>query len=157
MRHYRRGEIEVIDDDPRNYTFSNVFEVASRSSPYEKVVVAKNLEYVIEVLRAEGRSDWFAAPHDEFVLGMDGRTEIELVKLDRPDAVVAPGAQGTVQLEQMPAGERMGSIRIGRGHQALLPCGAAYRFSALEGPGVLIMQTTLGRLSVEKWAQICLT
>jgi hypothetical protein len=39
---YVGGDIEIINDDPRNYAFSNVFDVASKSAPYEKVVVAKN-------------------------------------------------------------------------------------------------------------------
>jgi hypothetical protein len=48
----------------------------------------------------------------------------------------------------------MGYIKCKRGHQALLPKGAAYRFSA-DKPGVLLLQTILGDLSVQKWAQIC--
>ena len=154
---YRRGDIEVINDDARNYTFSNVFDVAARSAPYEKVVVGKNLEYVIEALRAEGRSVWFTAAHDEFALAMDGRIEIDLVKLEGPDMAVAKGTQGSIALDHEPTGRRMGSIRMTRGHQALLPAGAAYRFTAVDGPGVLIMQTIMGRHSVEKWAEICLT
>ena len=34
LEHYEKGAVEVIDDDPKHYTFSNVFEVASRSRPY---------------------------------------------------------------------------------------------------------------------------
>ena len=82
LRHYAKGTIEIINDDPKNYAFSNVFEVCASSAPYEKVVVGKNLRYVIEALRAEGTSDWFYAPHDEFALVMDGVVQIELVKLD---------------------------------------------------------------------------
>ena len=41
-------KILVIDDDPKAYVFSNVFEVANISQPYEKVAVGKNLEYVLE-------------------------------------------------------------------------------------------------------------
>ena len=63
---YEKGRLEIIDDDPRHYAFSNVFEVASQAQPYEKIAVAKNLEYVVEVLRTEGRSDWFTCAHDEF-------------------------------------------------------------------------------------------
>ena len=50
---YEKGHIEIINDNPKNYVFSNVFEVAGKSKPYEKVAVAKNLEYVIEAIRAE--------------------------------------------------------------------------------------------------------
>ena len=65
LEHYEKGGVQVIDDNPKNYVFSNVFEVASKSKPYEKVCVGKNLSYVIEALRAEGTSPWFAADHDE--------------------------------------------------------------------------------------------
>ena len=44
----------------------------------------------------------------------------------------------------------------GRGHQGLLPKNTAYQFRASE-PGVLVLQTCQGELSVEKWADICQT
>ena len=59
LEHYEKGGVEVINDDPRNYAFSNIFEVASKSEPYEKVAVAKNLKYVLETIRAEGTSPWY--------------------------------------------------------------------------------------------------
>jgi hypothetical protein len=152
---YVRGDMEMIDDDPRNYAFSNVFEVASRAAPYEKIVVAKNRQYVIETLRAEGESDWFAASHDEFALVMDGRVEIELVKLDFPATVVPAEVQGSVRLTSAPIGRNMGFMRLGRGHQALLPQKAAYRFRATEAIGVIVLQTIVGPASVQKWAEIC--
>jgi hypothetical protein len=49
----------LSNDDPRNYAFSNIFEAASKSEPYEKVAVAKNLKYVLETIRAEGTSPWY--------------------------------------------------------------------------------------------------
>jgi hypothetical protein len=152
---YVRGDMEMIDDDPRNYAFSNVFEVASRAAPYEKIVVAKNRQYVIETLRAEGESDWFAASHDEFALVMDGRVEIELVKLDFPATVVPAEVLGSVRLTSAPIGRNMGFMRLGRGHQALLPQKAAYRFRATEAIGVIVLQTIVGPASVQKWAEIC--
>ena len=152
---YVKGDIEIINDDPRNYAFSNVFDVAARSAPYEKVVVAKNRQYVIEVLRAEGTSGWFAAAHDEFALVMDGRVEIELVKLDSPATVVPRGAEGSVRLPDAPIGHSMGFMRLRRGHQALLPQDAAYRFQAVHETGVVVLQTILGPCSVERWAEIC--
>ena len=51
---YQKGGVEVIDDNPRHYVFSNVFEVASKSRPWERVAVAKNFEYVIEAAHATG-------------------------------------------------------------------------------------------------------
>ena len=61
LDHFEKGGVEAINDDPRNYAFSNVFEVASKSEPYEKVAVAKNLKYVLEAVRAEGTSPWYTA------------------------------------------------------------------------------------------------
>ena len=31
LAHYEKGGVEVINDDARNYVFSNMFEVASKS------------------------------------------------------------------------------------------------------------------------------
>ena len=154
---YVRGDIEIINDDVKSYAFSNVFEVAASSAPYEKVVVAKNRQYVIETLRAEGESDWFSASHDEFAIVMDGRVEIELVKLDFPGTVVPVDSEGSVKLAGQPIGRNMGFMRLGRGHQALLPPRAAYRFRATAGVGVILLQTILGPHSVQKWSSICRT
>ncbi len=84
LANYEKGGVQVVDDDPKHYMFSNVFEVASKSKPYEKVAVGMNLDYVIEALRAEGDSPWFAAPHDESALIMDGEVEVHLIKPDVP-------------------------------------------------------------------------
>lgn len=154
LDNYEKGHIEIINDKPRNYAFSNVFEVAAGARPYEKVAVAKNLEYVIEAIRAEGTSGWMAASHDEFCVVMDGEVEVEFVKLNNPDAAAVPGKDGTVAVQGEPGGRRMGSIRLRRGHQALLPKGAAYRFNSAR-PSVMIQQSILGDLTVEKWAEIC--
>ncbi|HKT95852.1 MAG TPA: hydroxyquinol 1,2-dioxygenase, partial [Paraburkholderia sp.] len=35
---YRKGEIEITSGSASHYVFSNVFEVASKAAPYEKVV-----------------------------------------------------------------------------------------------------------------------
>ena len=43
LDNYEKGHIEIINDKPRNFAFSNIFEVAEKSKPYEMVVVAKNL------------------------------------------------------------------------------------------------------------------
>ena len=160
LAHYEKGRVEIINDKARHYAFSNVFEVAAGAQPYEKIAVAKNLEYVVEVLRAEGRSDWFTAAHDEFAVVMDGQVEIHLVKLDAPDSVVSKDTQGSVRVPgtfietSTPAGKKMGRMKLRRGHQALLPAGAAYQFIA-EQPSVILLQTLKGRLTVEKWADIC--
>ena len=152
---YEKGGVEVINDDARNYVFSNMFEVASRAQPYEKVAVGKNIEYVYEALRAEGISGWRAAAHDEFALVMDGEIEIRLLKLDDP-RVVPAGTQGSVALAGTPKGTRIGVVRARRGHMTLLPAGAAYQFNAVR-PGVILLQTLKGADTIERWAQICQT
>src|SRR2546425_7118931 len=78
-----------------------MFEVAARSKPYEKVAVGKNMQYVLEVLRAEGTSEWRAAAHDEFALVMDGEVEVRLLKLADP-SVVPPGKEGSIRLRAEP-------------------------------------------------------
>ena len=156
LRDYTKGELQIIDDDPKNYAFSNVFDVASKSKPYEKVVVAINLGYVLEALRAEGTSAWYAASHDEFAIIMDGDIEVELLKLDAPDSIAPASKRGSVLAGERPAGKKMGTVRCRRGHQVLLPKGAAYRFKALSA-GVILLQTVEGELSVQKWRDICYT
>jgi hypothetical protein len=155
LGHYEKGGVEVINDDPKKYVFSNVFEVASRARPYEKVAVGKNIEYVIEAIRAEGTSEWRAAAHDEFALVLDGEVDIRLLKLDASAAVPAD-TRGSVELSGTPKGQKMGVVRARRGHMTLLPAGAAYQFHAAR-PGVILLQTLVGRDTVERWAQICQT
>ena len=152
---YAKGGVEVIDDDPRNYVFSNVFEVAATSAPYERVAVGKNFEYVIEAFRAEGESPWYAAAHDEFVVAMDHPIEVHLVKLANPDTIPADSV-GARRLDGMPAGRKMGRIVLGKGHMALLPVGSAYRLSTTRAATGLF-QTIQGPETVEKWAKICQT
>lgn len=154
LENYRKGGVQVVDDDPKHYVFSNVFEVASKSKPYEKVCVGMNLDYVIEALRAEGDSPWFVAPHDESALIMDGEVEVHLIQPDHP--LTAEDKEGSVMLDGPPAGKKMGWIKARRGHMALLPKGAAYQFRSAS-PGVLLLQTIKGDHTVERWAEICQT
>jgi hypothetical protein len=154
LNNYEKGGVQVIDDDPKHYCFSNVFEVASRSRPYEKVAVGQNLKYVIEALRAEGNSPWFAADHDEAALVMDGEVEVHLIQPDQP--LVPAGKEGSVRLAAEPKGQKMGWITARRGHMTLLPRGAAYQFRSAK-PSVMLLQTIKGDCTVEKWASICQT
>jgi hypothetical protein len=151
---YDKGRVEPIADDVRNYAFSNCFEIAGRSKPYERVVFGQNQIYVLEVARAEGTSPWYTAAHDEFALCMDGDVEVHLVQLQSSQQVPDPEHNGAVLVEGEPQGRQMGWLRIRRGHQALLPKNTAYRFRAA-APSVLVIQTCKGQLSVEKWADIC--
>ncbi|HKX26288.1 MAG TPA: hydroxyquinol 1,2-dioxygenase [Blastocatellia bacterium] len=154
INNYQKGGVTVIDEDPKRYAFSNIFEVAATSQPFERVCVGKNFEYVIEAVRAEGTSSWYAAAHDEFVLSMDDEVEVHLVKLHDPDATVDPESGGARKLPGDPDGEKMGRVVLRQGHMAILPVGAAYRFSAPR-PCTLMIQTIDGPETVHKWAEIC--
>src|SRR5205809_7634050 len=81
---YEKGGVEIIDDDPKRYAFSNIFEVATRSKPYAKVAVGKNMQYVLEVIRAEGTSEWRAGAHDEVAPVMGGGGEVRVLKGAEP-------------------------------------------------------------------------
>lgn len=153
---YEKGRVEPIADDVRNYAFSNCFETASRSKPYERIVFGQNQIYVLEVARAEGESPWYTCAHDEFALCMDGEVDVHLMKLAPSQQVPDPEHNGAVLVEGKPHGPKMGWMRIRRGHQALLPKNTAYQFRSAM-PGVLVLQTCKGRLSVERWAEICQT
>lgn len=148
---YDKGSIEV-NDDLRHYAFSNIFEVASKSKPYERVMVASNLEYCAEAVRAEGASPWYTAPHDEFAIVMDG--EIEFTFFQLTDDEQPKHSAGAARLAGEPKGKRMGRVVARRGHEVLLPKGAAYRMQA-DKPSVTIIQTSAGPESVEKWSEIC--
>ena len=150
---YQKGTVEIIDDDPRRYAFSNIFEVASSARPYEKVAVGKNMQFVLEAIRAEGTSEWRTCAHDEFALVMDGKVDIRLVKLDQPE--VPADTSGSIRLPGEPTGRRMGRVIAGRGHMTLLPANTAYQFHA-DLPAVILLQTIEGRDTVERWAEICL-
>jgi hypothetical protein len=151
---HQKGTVEIIDDDVKHYVFSNMFEVAASSRPWEKVAVAKNMEYVLEVIRAEGTSEWRTCAHDEFALVMDGTVEVRLVKLDTP--AVAADHKGSVRLGGDPAGARMGRIVAGQGHMALLPANSAYQLHA-DAPSVVLLQTIAGDDTIERWSEICLS
>lgn len=151
---YRKGTLEIINDNPKYYTFSNIFDVVAKAAPYQKTAVAKNLEYVIEAIRAEGVSPWYACSHDEYVWLLDGKVRIDLVQLDAADQIVPADTEGTLQLEGVPQGKKMGWIGLGKGHQALLPKRCAYRFTAAAA-AAMIQQTIHGPLTLERWAEIC--
>jgi hypothetical protein len=154
LAHFEKGGVEIINDSPQNYVFSNFFDVASRSKPWEKVAVAKNMEYVIEAIRAEGVSPWRIASHDEFALVMDGKVTIDL--LDPESATADPGRTGSIAMEGEPSGKKMGQIVATRGHMSLLPANRYYRMSA-STPSVVLLQTIQGADTIERWADICQT
>jgi len=153
---YDKGTLDIIDDDPKRYVYSNMFEVAATSKPYEKVAVAKNMQYVIEAVRAEGTSEWRICNHDESALVMDGKVEFRFIKPDDASLVPPEEKEGSVRLPDEPKGKRMGLVRAGKGHMTLLPAGAAYQMDA-EQPSVVLIQTIGGEDTVYKWAEICRT
>jgi hypothetical protein len=148
---YEKGSIEV-NDDLRHYAFSNIFEVCNKSKPYERVMVASNLDYCAEAVRAEGTSAWYAAPHDEFAIVMDG--EIEFTFFQLTDDEKPTHKAGAARLPANPKGKRMGRVVARRGHEVLLPKGSAYQLKA-DKPSVTLIQTAAGPESVEKWSEIC--
>ncbi len=153
---YEKGQVQIIDDNVKHYAFSNCFEIASRSKPYEKVVFGQNQIYVLETIRAEGTSPWYTCAHDEFALVMDGEVEVHLVKLAPGQTVPDENHEGAVLVEGEPRGQKMGWMKLRRGHQGMLPKNTAYQFRAAK-PGVVVLQTCKGNLSIERWAQICQT
>lgn len=154
LEDFDKGAVTVIDDDPKNYVFSNVYEVAGRSTPFEKVAVAKNQEYVLEAVRVEGVSPWRSSSHDEFALVMSGEVTFEFV--DVAEAGVEMPSEGSVELPGNPAGPRMGQVVGRRGHMVILPARSAYRYSAVR-PAALLVQTIASADTRFRWAEICQT
>ena len=154
---YEKGSVQIIGDNVKNYAFSNCFEIASNAKPYEKVVFGQNQIYVLETIRAEGTSPWYTCAHDEFALVMDGEVEVHLVKLDASQTVADEEKNGAVLVKGEPKGAKMGWMKLSRGHQGLLPKNTAYQYRTAGAPGVIVLQTCKGDLSVEKWADICQT
>ena len=103
--------MQNIADDVKHYAFSNCFEIASRSKPYEKVVFGQNQIYVLEAIRAEGTSPWYTCAHDEFALCMDGEVDIHLVKLDAEQVVPDAEHNGAVLVKGEPKGAKMGWMK----------------------------------------------
>lgn len=153
LKNYEKGGVVAINDDPKHYVFSNVFDVASKSKPYERVVVGLNVKYTMEATRAEGDSPWYACSHDEAAIVMDGEVEVHLIKPDQP--LVPESKEGAIKLGAAPAGKNMGWLKARRGHMALLPKGSAYQFRVKGEPGVLLIQSMLGDCSLQRWAEIC--
>lgn len=151
LKDYEKGSIE-LNDDLRHYAFSNIFEVANQAKPFERIMVTTNLEYCAEVIRVEGESPWYAAPHDEFAIVMDGEIEFTFFKLE--DDELPTHEAGAKKLGADPKGKRMGRVVARRGHEVLLPKGAAYQMKAA-APAVAILQTLQGPESIERWSEIC--
>jgi hypothetical protein len=153
LAHYVKGGVEIIDDDPKNYAFSNIFEVASLAEPFEQIAVAKNFEYVLEAVRVEGNSGWRAAPHDQSALVLDGAVEFTFRTLRDGHPLPGSGSRG---VPEEATDTPMGRITARRGHLTLLPEGRAYRLTS-QAPAVLLVQTVAGPDTQFRWSQICQT
>jgi hypothetical protein len=156
LKSYQKGSLDIVNDDKKHYAFSNLFEVAGKAKPFERVAVTKNIEYVVEVSKIDGTSPWYAAAHDEFVVIMDGDVTVNFVKLD-PSAAVPTGKRGATQLAAAPNGQKMGHVRAKLGNQVLLPAGAAYQLVNNGAPAVVLMQTLGGDITIERWKDICIS
>ena len=152
---YVKGGVEITgNEEAKDYLFSNMFEVAGKAQPWQRIVIAKNLENTIECVRADGLSPWYLCNHDETALVMQGGVETHFIKPADPNLAPAAEQDGSIRLESEPAGAAMGHVKAQRGHLILLPAGAAYQFRAA-AVSVLLLQTLLGEESTEKWAEIC--
>jgi len=151
---FEKGGVEIINDDIKNYVFSNIYEVASQNKPYERIVVAKNLDYTLEVARAEGSSPWYACSHDEYVIAMD--YDVDLVFMELLDtSLIDDEKDGAFRMPGSPQGKLMGRVKLKRGHMALLPEKVAYQFST-DRASTILLQTIQGDESIQKWKDICL-
>lgn len=152
---FDKGGVEIIGaDSAKRYLFSNMFDVAKRARAWERVVVAKNLEFTVECVRAEGDSPWYICAHDETALSMQGEVEIHFLKPADAKLIPAVDKSGAIKLSEPPNGTAMGYVRLSRGHMALLPAGAAYQLRS-RALGVVLLQSIQGQESIERWAEIC--
>lgn len=151
---FEKGGVQIINDNIKNYVFSNIYEVASINKPYERVVVAKNLDYTLEAARAEGSSAWYACSHDEYVIAMDYDVDVVFMEL-MDTSLIDDEKNGAFKMPGSPQGKLMGRVKLKRGHMALLPEKVAYQFIT-NRPSTILLQTILGDESIEKWKEICL-
>jgi len=155
MEAFEKGGVEIVGaESPKRYLFSNLFEVAGQSRPCERVVIAKNLEFTIECVRAEGDSPWYICSHDETVLAMEGEMTVHFIAPGDSGLRPPEDKQGAIRLGREPAGRTMGHVKMKRGHMALLPAVAAYQIRP-QSLGVVLLQSIEGEESVERWAEIC--
>jgi hypothetical protein len=149
---YKKGGLQLLNDDAKRYVFSNIYDVAANSKDYQRTVVAKNLDYTIECIRANGDSKWYICAHDEFVVAMDYEVEVHFKKMS-PDFFPDEEKDGSVAVDPKNA-IYMGKVTLKRGHMALLPENTAYSFKSSK-PSTLMLQSILGDLSEQRWADIC--
>lgn len=148
---FQKGTIEILQGSTNEYAFSNLYDVAKNAKSFERIAIAKNFEYVVEVIKVEGDSKWYVCHHDEFCLVMCGEIEASFIK---PEKNTISEKNGAVLLESFPQGQYMGKVIAQQGHMILLPQQCAYKLSAND-TSVVIIQTLLGEQTIEKWKDIC--
>lgn len=148
MASYKKGGVDIVDprENIKRYVYSNVYEIGARAKPYEKIAVAKNGQYVVECIAAEGvMPTWRLQPHDEFIVCLEGEVRVDFIAL----RVELPAGGH----REVP-GEEMGYIIVREGNLCLLPKGMAYRFSASRR-SLLLQQGKLSEETVLAWNEIC--
>jgi hypothetical protein len=108
---YEKGGVQIIDDDLKNFVFSNIYEVTATHKPYERIVVGKNLDYTLEAVRAEGTSPWYACAHDEFVIAMDHNVEVHFMELG-DTSKIDDEQDGSFKLTAQPLGKKIEVISV---------------------------------------------
>lgn len=155
LDNFEKGSVEITgSDSAKRYLFSNMFDVAKAAQPWERVIIAKNLEFTIECARAEGTSPWYVCAHDETVLSMQGEMTIHFVQPADAGLLASAQPSGATKLAIEPAGKTMGWVKVTRGHLTLLPAGAVYQIRP-QSLGVLLFQSEQGAESIARWAAIC--
>lgn len=152
MKNYVKGHLKIINDSPKRYAFSNLFDVAKNSKKYEKIVVAKNLEYAVEVIKCVEKSEYYVNGHDEFALVMDGDIEVSLFEAAANLKKFPSYGAEIVAIDKVD--KPIGRIHAKRGHMILLPMNHIYQINA-KNDAVILLQTMIGKLSCERWSEIC--
>lgn len=148
MASYKKGGVDIVDprENVKRYVYSNVYEVGARAKPYEKIAVAKNGQYVVECIAAEGvMPTWRLQPHDEFIVCLEGEVRVDFIA---PRVELPAGGHHEVP------GEEMGYIIVREGNLCLLPKEMAYRFSA-NRRSLLLQQGKHSEDTVLAWNKIC--
>ena len=91
LNDYTKGELKIINDDPKHYVFSNIFDVATKSKPYEKVVGGRSTSSTSSKPSApKACPTGLQRRTTKFAIIMDGEVRIDLVKLDNAEQPWSP-------------------------------------------------------------------
>jgi hypothetical protein len=121
---YEKGGVEVINDDPRPTSSRTCSRSRATPKPYEKVAVAKNMEYVLETIRAEGTSRVAGHPARRVRARHRRHRRVELLDPTDPRR---PRCGRLDRVDGEPDGTRMGRSRR-RAGTGVAAAGRCYRF-----------------------------